>query len=370
MMGLKSAGILTAHVVCGGDVCGAVRDHFSGRAKDRRLPDIFVHESADPPGGELPGRFLLLDGRLVYHPELFHYAVMSESVFGFVHDSGEPVGLGVASRPARLDRSTLESLDPLPLPEGTFAQAADSAQGLNEARRMVFKSLTKATDGWFSVHINRPVSLSITRLLTRVPVHPNWVTLIIFVIGVASGFFSALGTYLGFALGGILLNLTSVLDGVDGELSRLKFQGSRAGQWMDTVSDDLMNDIYLAGVTIGVYRTIGSDLLLWIGAAAVILDVVKNLIMYRMLSERFRSGSKHGFDWAIKKQRIRHTPLGMCLLAMGVCVRRDCYAILFMLLAVASCAWLILPAALTGILGLLIVVVLQLITGKREKRGT
>jgi hypothetical protein len=51
--------------------------------------------------------------------------------------------------------------------------------------------------------------------------------------------------------GGLLFQAQSVLDGCDGELARLTFRGSKAGEWIDTVGDDLTNYAFFAGMPRG-----------------------------------------------------------------------------------------------------------------------
>ena len=122
------------------------------------------------------------------------------------------------------------------------------------AEKRIFSSLKKDTDGWFSTNLNRPVSLRLSRILVHYPVHPNVLTLITLLVGALSGILSAFGGYYWLALGGILYQAASILDGVDGEIARAKFLVSRSGMWLDTVCDDLTNLIYILGVTAGIYR--------------------------------------------------------------------------------------------------------------------
>jgi hypothetical protein len=56
-----------------------------------------------------------------------------------------------------------------------------------------------------------------------------------------------------------------------GGLARLKFQGSRLGQWLDTLVDDSTNWLFDGGVAIGTYRSTGDPVWLHLGTAAVSL---------------------------------------------------------------------------------------------------
>jgi CDP-L-myo-inositol myo-inositolphosphotransferase len=187
----------------------------------------------------------------------------------------------------------------------------------------------------------------------------------------ASGVLPVLGTYWAFALGGILYQLASILDGVDGELARVKFQGSRLGEWLDTIGDDLTNVVYLTGVTIGVYRSMDAGILVWLGGAAVGAFILTHSIMYWMLAAQFRSGDMFGFEWDIKKPERGGKGFARLLLALEPFTRRDCYAFLFMLFALTGIAWMALPAALVGVGGTLAVMLAQIArqirTARRKK---
>jgi len=155
------------------------------------------------------------------------------------------------------------------------------------AERLLLRSLVKAADGVISRHINRKISLTISRQLARWPVRPNHVTAVVLLLGLASGPVAATGTWLGFALGGLLYYLAAILDGCDGELSRLKFLGTPLGTWLDTITDDLSALSFLVGLYVGLGRA-DPGWLVW-GGVAVLGNVVTVLLRYRLLV-RLRTG--------------------------------------------------------------------------------
>jgi phosphatidylglycerophosphate synthase len=65
----------------------------------------------------------------------------------------------------------------------------------------------------------------------------------------------AAGGYWNFLAGAVLGVVTSVLDGCDGELARLKLQVSDFGCWMDTFCDYLYYIVTFAGITIELVRS-------------------------------------------------------------------------------------------------------------------
>lgn len=102
-------------------------------------------------------------------------------------------------------------------------------------------------DGFVSRHLNRRLSRPAARLLGHTPVTPNQVS--VASLGVA------LGSFLCFAYGypiaaALLVQASSVLDGVDGDLARLKGLTSAFGGFMDAVIDRYTDALIILGLTL------------------------------------------------------------------------------------------------------------------------
>ena len=103
----------------------------------------------------------------------------------------------------------------------------------------------KSNDGPISRYLNRPLSVHLTRYLARLAVTPNQISLFSFLCSIAaaalitiSGYApSNLTAHLCLAIGGLIAQFASVIDGCDGEIARLKFQQSDYGAWFDAVLD-------------------------------------------------------------------------------------------------------------------------------------
>jgi phosphatidylglycerophosphate synthase len=147
----------------------------------------------------------------------------------------------------------------------------------------LLQSLRKPQDGMVSRAINRTLSLAVTRVLCRTGVRPNTVSIGILAIGAVGALLATLGSPGAIAIGGLLFQTQSVLDGCDGELARLTFRGSKAGEWIDTVGDDLTNYAFFAGLTVGLTRT-GLAPWSWVfGAVGLLAGFVASGIEYRYL---------------------------------------------------------------------------------------
>ena len=60
--------------------------------------------------------------------------------------------------------------------------------------------------------------------------------------------FKGSASYLHLALGGLLFQFASIVDGCDGEIAKLKFMGSRMGEWVDTLADNMSYLVFFIAV--------------------------------------------------------------------------------------------------------------------------
>ncbi|MGC4091241.1 MAG: CDP-alcohol phosphatidyltransferase family protein [Polyangiaceae bacterium] len=151
------------------------------------------------------------------------------------------------------------------------------------AERALFRSLRKPEDGWTSRYLNRHISLTLSRWLVHTPLTPNQISLGILAIGLGGALAAASGTHFGLALGAFLLQTQSVLDGCDGEVSRVTHRGSKTGEWLDTIGDDLSNYGFFAGSSWGLYRLSGSSWYLLVGAVILGCGLLSSGIEYAYL---------------------------------------------------------------------------------------
>jgi phosphatidylglycerophosphate synthase len=102
-------------------------------------------------------------------------------------------------------------------------------------------------------------------------------------VGVLGAVSAAQGGYWPLVIGAFLFQSQSVLDGCDGEMSRVSHRGSKLGEWLDTVGDDLTNYGFFGGAGLGLYRSTGNELYALAGAVCVTCGVIASGIEYRYL---------------------------------------------------------------------------------------
>ena len=141
------------------------------------------------------------------------------------------------------------------LPQGQWWQDVDTPQDLRRAAGRLRRSLTKEADGPVSRYINRPLSTRISMALAHLPIHPDVVSLAAFLLGVLAAWLFASGRGI---VGGILVQLASILDGVDGEIARLQVRAGPGGALLDGVLDRLADAAIVCGLALWALDT-GSD---------------------------------------------------------------------------------------------------------------
>ena len=130
----------------------------------------------------------------------------------------------------------------------------DTNQDLLKAKNYLLNnSNSKINDGSISKYINRPISKWITSKITDYPLTPNQISIAVFFISVFSGLIISIEGYFFLLLGALLAQLSSILDGCDGEIARLKLLESKFGGWFDRVLDRYSDLFILMGLTFHTY---------------------------------------------------------------------------------------------------------------------
>jgi 1L-myo-inositol 1-phosphate cytidylyltransferase / CDP-L-myo-inositol myo-inositolphosphotransferase len=138
------------------------------------------------------------------------------------------------------------------------------------AERRLLRSLVKDTDGFMARHVERPISLMISRRLAGTAITPNQMSLISIAVGICGGPFFLSSHPLMQTIGALLFLAHSILDGCDGELARLKFQQSRWGGVLDFWGDNVVHSVIFACMGIGWSLAADSAWPLALGVGAVL----------------------------------------------------------------------------------------------------
>jgi CDP-L-myo-inositol myo-inositolphosphotransferase len=278
---------------------------------------------------------LLLDGS----------ALVRARALGRLMRRDEPVRtLTLADRAVarRLAPTAAVAMEP---PEhGAAAAPAGQAISLQAVERVILRETSKASDGLVSRYLNRPVSRLLTGWLLRLPgIRPGHAT-ILTALSAAAMFLALIeGRPASLAIGCLLFHLTSVVDGLDGEIARATFRTSRRGAALDTAVDMATNLAFALGLTVGLSRLYGEPYpslgaFSFVGLAAGI--AVMSLLVRRgpdsgsfdLLKTTYRAKSGEGLRLKAVK-------------ALQVATSRDFFAFVFALLGMAgqarAIAWIL-----------------------------
>ena len=159
------------------------------------------------------------------------------------------------------------------------------------AERRLLAGLVKDTDGFMARHVERPLSLQVSRYLAPTAVTPNQISMVSIVVGLSGApfFLSVFSTWQ--TVGALLLLAHSILDGCDGELARLKFQESRWGGVLDFWGDNIVHMAAFTCMAAGWALSLDAAWPLLLGATAVLGNLSSATFVYwRLMRDKNDSG--------------------------------------------------------------------------------
>lgn len=117
---------------------------------------------------------------------------------------------------------------------------------------------------FFDLIFYRPLGFLFVKLVQRTSITPNQITILSAVAGVAGGVSIAAGTTSALLAAGFLLIVYDVLDCSDGQLARLKQNGSRMGRILDGAADYLVSVAAYLGIGFGYADRAAAPVLIWV----------------------------------------------------------------------------------------------------------
>ena len=200
----------------------------------------------------------------------------------------------------------------------------DTPESLAEAERRLLTSLHKdAQDGLVSRWINRPLSTRLSKLLVRTGVTPNQITVLSFLISLVGSALLFLGSYAAGAVGGVLLQVASVVDGCDGEVARLKGMTTPRGAWLDTMLDRYA-DLAMTLAIVAAHAKHFPGPLSWIAGMVAATGFILVSYVTKEFALRHRRDYPHDF-----LGRIKHRDLRVLVISVGAVVGLAFEALLF-----------------------------------------
>ena len=146
---------------------------------------------------------------------------------------------------------------------------------------VVKKSSGLANDSFVTRILSRPVSHRLTRLLLNTRFTPNQITMLSLFLGLGSALCFFQGGYAMGVSGAGLLLLSIWVDGVDGEIARIKLMESPFGAKLDILCDNVVHVAVFFSIGMGLYNIHGETIFLILGGLAA----SGSLLAFLLLSE-------------------------------------------------------------------------------------
>jgi CDP-L-myo-inositol myo-inositolphosphotransferase len=198
----------------------------------------------------------------------------------------------------------------------------------------VLKQTGKPTDGWVARHFNRPISRVFSFVLLSLGLRASHASAITLLVGLFAALIAARPGYIPLVIMGLLFQMASVLDGVDGEMARATLTESNEGARLDAIVDQVTYVACFVGVTWGWAREGGGmQVLAWTGAIAVAL--VLSLLRGAQFVQRFAPDASFVFiDRTVRRAARESDLMPLRMAASGfTLLRRDLFAVVFFLVS-------------------------------------
>jgi phosphatidylglycerophosphate synthase len=165
-----------------------------------------------------------------------------------------------------------------------------SEEDLRRVENWLLDGLIKESEGFMSRHVERKISLAMTRRLVNTGLTPNAMTLASVGIGILAASLFVAPKKSHHVAGALLFWLHSVLDGCDGELARLKFAESRWGGVIDFWGDNVVHSAVFSAIAARVRLSEPGPAPLVMAAAAVTGTMLSAGLVYQTTMKDKTSG--------------------------------------------------------------------------------
>ena len=148
---------------------------------------------------------------------------------------------------------------------------------------------------FFDLFFYRPLAFILVKIIYPTRITPNQLTVVSIIFGVAAGFVYAMGSSTALLYGAVLFMLYNIFDCSDGQLARLKKNGTHAGRIIDGIADYITAIAVFTGLGIGYpdhHFSPGSWYLLLFAAAisnliqSILVDYYRNRFLDYVLERK------------------------------------------------------------------------------------
>lgn len=128
----------------------------------------------------------------------------------------------------------------------------------------------------------RPLAFLLVISVYKTKIKPDHLTIAAIIMGLIGGLFYSLGSHSGCVLGALFYLLFNIFDCSDGQLARLKKNGTSVGRLLDGIADYIAAIAIYTGIAIGYSNKTGqpSIMLLLLSLAGISIIIQESLVDY------------------------------------------------------------------------------------------
>jgi len=267
-------------------------------------------------------------------------------------DSSDGGSVAVAYGPAAAtyarDEKARAALTHIAIGSGVFA--IDTSANRRRATRAVLRATGKPSDGWVSQRFNRPVSRAFSRAALIFGMSATTASMLTLLVGLICAWTASQPGYLALVATGLLFQLASVLDGVDGEIARATLTESAFGARVDTIVDQVTYVTCFAGAMIGWAREAGGTVPIAVAVITGVALVLSLLRAGRFVAAHATNASFVFVDRAVRRAAVDtgRVPLRLAAASFTL-LRRDLFAVIFLVASLTGLRALMPALILAGV---------------------
>jgi len=152
-----------------------------------------------------------------------------------------------------------------------------------------YRQSLKLTDAEepLDLYFYRIVSFLFVKLIYPLPITPNQLSVAAMVMGIISGVYFAGGTPVDYTWAAIFYAIYYLFDLSDGQVARLKKNGTRLGRIIDGIADYVTHGAIYIGLGIGLAKTSGEPLESWLLVLITLFSLLFQVVLFDYYRNRY-----------------------------------------------------------------------------------